>query len=235
MAAYQKQGNPYIANEPLAAIRDALDPNKASAASLYQFADLRSYTGLKASQINAFLKSTPSGNAGVLKGYGASFVKASQKYGVNECYLVAHAILESGWGTSDLARGYYYDGKTAIEGKKYPAGTYYNFFGIGAYDSSPLSGGRSMAIQNGWNSPEKAILGGAAWIANYYIYASAYSQPTLYDMKWDVARSNAVHAYGWHQYATDPLWPVKNSTLMSQCYAYGRLTPNLVYLIPAYA
>jgi beta-N-acetylglucosaminidase len=232
MAAYQKQGNPYIADVTLATIRSALNPN---GSSLYQFADLRSYTGMTATQINNFLKSTASGRAGVLKDYGASFVNASKQYGVNECYLVSHAILESGWGTSTLAKGYYYDGKTEINGKRYPAGTYYNLFGIGAVDSSPLSGGRSMAIQNGWNSVDKAILGGTAWIAKYYIYASSYPQPTLYDMKWDVARSNATHAYGWHQYATDYLWPKKNSDLISECYAQSGFTPNLVYLIPSYA
>jgi beta-N-acetylglucosaminidase len=235
MADYQKTGNPYIANVSLATIRNALDPNRISGSLLYQFADLRSYTGLSGAQINAFLGSTTAGREGVLKNYGASFVKASKQYGVNECYLVSHAILETGWGDSDLARGYVYDGKTAIEGKLYPKGTYYNFFGIGANDSSPLSGGRSMAIQNGWDSPEKAILGGAAWIAKYYIYASSYPQPTLYDMKWDVARSNTSHAYGWHQYASDYLWPEKNSTLMNQCYTYNRFTPTLIYLIPKYA
>jgi mannosyl-glycoprotein endo-beta-N-acetylglucosaminidase len=92
-----------------------------------------------------------------------------------------------------------------------------------------------MAIQEGWNTPEKAILGGTEWIGKYYIYASAYPQPTPYDIKWDVARSNTTHTYGIHQYATDHLWPAKNSRLMYECYDYSNFTPNLHYLIPAYA
>ncbi|MDR1015828.1 MAG: RICIN domain-containing protein [Coriobacteriales bacterium] len=235
MAGYQKAGNPYLGDYSLAEIRDALDPGKLIGTAPYQFADLRSYSGLTAAQINAYLGSTALGRTGILKQYGGTFVKASQQYKINECFLVAHAINETGWGTSTLAKGYYYDGKTAIEGSYYPAGTYYNFFGIGAFDSSPLSGGRSMAIQNGWNTPSRAIVGGAAWIAKYYLYAPSTPQPTVYDMKWDVAYSNQHKTYGFHQYATDPFWPSKNSRLMSECYAYNSFTPGIQYLIPVYA
>jgi hypothetical protein len=35
---------------------------------------------------------------------GAAFMKAERRYGVNARYLVAHAMLESGFGTSDIAR-----------------------------------------------------------------------------------------------------------------------------------
>jgi beta-N-acetylglucosaminidase len=235
MVTYQKTGNPFIASVSVAEIRNALDPAQINGSASYQFADLRSYSGLNAMQINGYLNSTPSGRTGILRNYGAAFVSASQQYGINECFLVAHAINETGWGTSQLATGYHYDGKTAIEGSFYPAGTYYNFFGIGAYDTSPLAGGRSMAVKNGWNTPEKAIAGGAAWIAKYYLYASPYPQPTAYDMKWDVARSNVIRAYGWHQYATDHLWSTKNSNLMSKCYEFSGFTPKLHYLIPTYA
>ena len=44
------------------------------------------------------------------------------KYGVNALYLMAHAIHESAWGTSDIA----YDK--------------HNLFGYGAVDSDPYSG-----------------------------------------------------------------------------------------------
>jgi hypothetical protein len=35
---------------------------------------------------------------------GAAFMKAERRYGINARYLVAHAMLESGFGTSDIAR-----------------------------------------------------------------------------------------------------------------------------------
>ena len=120
---------------------------------------------VSAAQLDAYIASTANGRTGTLAGNGEAFVNAARRYGVNEVYLLAHAILESGWGTSTLAKGYVYDGKTLVDGKTWPKGTYYNFYGIGAYDSSPLSGGRALAIKNGWDTPEKAIHGAARWIA----------------------------------------------------------------------
>ena len=42
---------------------------------------------------------------GVLEGQGASFSQAAKKYGINEIYLISHALIETGNGTSDLAKG----------------------------------------------------------------------------------------------------------------------------------
>lgn len=58
------------------------------------------------------------------------------------------------------------------------------FMGSAAYDSSPLSGGRALAIKNGWDTPEKAIDGAARWIATNYLN-NAFSQNTLYKMRWN--------------------------------------------------
>ena len=157
------------------------------------------------------------------------------RYGVNEVYLLAHAILESGWGTSTLAKGYAYDGKTLVGGKVWPKGTYYNFYGIGAYDSSPLSGGRALAIKNGWSTPEKAIDGAARWIATNYLN-NAFSQNTLYKMRWnyvEYARYGSVS----HQYATDRDWAAKIGTQMNAIYAYagvGQTQSGLTFLVPSY-
>lgn len=219
-------------------LRHAIDTSGASpdSADYYQFADLRSSTAMTPEQIDAFLASTALGRRGNLTGLGSLFVEAAHEAGINEAYLVAHAVLESGWGTSQLAQGYYYDGTTDIGGATYPAGTYYNFYGIGAVDSSPLSGGRAMAIKNGWNSRTKAIKGAAAWIAKNYVYrADAYGgQPTLYAMKWDYARASATRMHGWHQYASDEQWPVKIAKLMDTCYSYTGTVPHLSFIVPVY-
>jgi beta-N-acetylglucosaminidase len=235
MVQWQRDRNPYIDSISTADLRSALDPAQNNSGSwYYQFADLRTYSGLSAAQINTIIASTASGRSGKLKDLGSAFVAAAHASGLNECYLIAHAILESGWGTSTLAQGYFYDGKTAINGKAYPAGIYYNFYGIGAVDSSPLSGGRSLAIQNGWNTPEKAVTGAAQWLADNYIYREGYAQPTLYDMKWDVMRSNDIKAYGWHQYATDHAWARKIAVLMGNAYGAVGYAPALPYIIPRY-
>ena len=232
LVAMNWDGNPYN-RQYLNSKNDLKYYMNPSNGSKYQFVDLRVQTPTNAAQINCFIASTSSGARGKLKGTGAYFVKAAKTYKLNQDYLLAHAILESGWGTSALANGYYYGGGT-IDGKKYPAGTYYNFYGIGAYDSSPLSGGRKMAIINGWNSPEKAIMGAAEWISKNYVRASKYPQPTLYAMKWDYGRSKAKLQYGWHQYATDAGWAHKIANLMGNIYAKTGTGKNLTYIRPRY-
>jgi beta-N-acetylglucosaminidase len=246
MANWQRAGNIYISDVPIQHIRDAINPSTTMAdyyypahgftytGGIYQFADLRSTSGLTAAQIDQMIGNHYLGKTGKLKGLGAAFIAAAKTYGLNETYLLSHAILESGWGTSSLAMGYYYDGLTKIEGRTYPKGFYYNFYGIGAYDSSPFSGGMSMAIQNGWNTPSKAVTGAAKWIAKYYIYGSQYPQPTLYAMKWDYMRSNDSQNYGWHQYATDHLWARKIAKLMDEVYKSQKIIPNLRYIMPQY-
>ena len=157
-------------------------------------------SGLSADQLNSFIATNGAG--GALSGKGQAFIDAANTYGVNDVYLLSHAILESAWGKSELAKGFVYDGATEVDGKLYPAGTYYNFFGIGAVDSGPLSGGRAMAVKMGWNSPDKAITGAAQWIKSNYL---SKGQNTLYFMKWDLA--NAISSGTvWHQYATSVTW-----------------------------
>jgi beta-N-acetylglucosaminidase len=248
MVQYQR-GNVYINDISDQYLRDVIDPSKTMADYNYpshstqyrhgmlQFADLRSYTGLTAAQMDTIINASTSSGS-VLRGKGPVFVQAAKQYNINEGYLLAHCALESGWGTSELARGYAYNGVTLVDGKTWPAGTYYNLFGIGAVDSGPLSGGRAYAVMNGWDSIDKAIIGGAKWIVEGYIYRDIhyppYGQPTLYAMKWDYSRSNATSAYGWHQYATDHLWARKIARMMGDFYSSVGHQPSLVYIIPRY-
>lgn len=78
-------------------------------------------------------------------GMGSTFIKAGEESGLDPRYLVAHAALESGWGTSSLSKNG--DAETG------------NWFGIGAFDSNPANG----------ENYGLGIVGGAKWIAdNYY-------------------------------------------------------------------
>ena len=228
MAQWQKSNNPYIKSYTVSYLMSVLDPNNGSK---YKFVDLTETTGVDASALNAFIKTT--GSKGKLAGLGSTFVSAAKTYGLNETYLLAHAILESDWGRSNLAMGYKYEGGY-IDGKYYKKGTYYNFFGIGAYDSSPLSGGRKAAIINGWNTPAKAVTGAAKWIATYYVHASKYAQTTLYSMKWDLERTKAISGYGWHQYATSLTWADSIGNIMGQIYSKVGKTMGFTFIIPKY-
>lgn len=234
MLSYQ-MSNPWT-TETWQQVLSYLDPSqlKLKNGGYYTFADIRGYTGMSAAQLDGYIESTSAGRSGNLRGMGAYFVSAAKKYNLNEMYLLAHAIIESGWGTSDLASGYSYDGLIPINGKTYPVGKYYNFYGIGAVDSSPLSGGRSLAIQNGWNSPKAAIEGAALWIAVNYINRADYPQVTLYDMRWDPARSVDTHVRSWHQYATSITWASSIGRVMELGYEYNDVTPQMTFIVPSY-
>jgi len=130
-----------------------------------------------------------------LKGQAASFIEASKQYNVSLPYLVAHMILETGHGRSQLANPY---GDLLVNGVPV-----YNFYGISAYDGSAYYSGSQYAYNQGWTTPEKAILGGAKWISENYINNQSYKQNTLYKMRWNPDKP------GSHQYSTDIEMPDK--------------------------
>jgi len=184
-------------------------------AEFYQFLNLAAPAGLDPEEVNAKILS----DKGALKDTAQHFIDAAKKYGINEIYLMAHALLETGNGTSELAQG--------VRIKKNSNGSYtildpsskdgtlvYNFFGIGAYDSDPVLSGAIMAYEEGWTSIEKAIIGGAEFIGNDYIKAG---QNTLYKMRWnpDYIQNNGRAG---HQYATDIAWAVKQGKYFKQMY-----------------
>ena len=243
MIRYQKSNGWYNAATQANDLVYAVNPENFSPEDdrFYQFLRLDTgYSGVTAEELDAFIASTASGRSGKLAGMGYAFVKAAQTYGINEVYLLAHAIHESGWGTSTLAKGYAYDGSTKVLGEYYPAGTYYNFYGIGAVDSGPLSGGRALAVSQGWDSPEAAILGAAEWIADRYTFSSRnnsyMAQNTLYEMRWHSQFSDAYERRSGHQYATGTSWAYRIADIMAECYDSCDKTPLAAqYLIPVYS
>ncbi len=159
----------------------------------YQFMNLSASNGIDADTLNAYLN-----GKGILEGHGATFKAAAEANNISEVYLVIHACLESGNGTSELANGVEYNDTTV-----------YNLFGIGAVDAYPVAGGSQYAYIEGWTTVEDAIYGGAEWISENYINNPKYKQDTLYKMRWNPV-SPAVH-----QYATDIAWASKQAKNMS--------------------
>ncbi|NMA90742.1 MAG: SH3 domain-containing protein [Amphibacillus sp.] len=158
-----------------------------------QHLDLSSNMGATAAELNKFLE-----GKGILEGMGAAFVEASLTHNVNELYLISHALLETGQGRSTLANGIVVNGTTV-----------YNMFGIGAGDSDPNGLGSREAYRLGWDTPEKAIVGGAKFIGDRYIHG-AYQQNTLYKMRWNPMVMENTGVFG-RQYATDIGWAVKQT------------------------
>lgn len=156
----------------------------------YTFLNLDRPQGVSSAEINSKLLN----NKGVLTNQGVAFTTASLLHGVNEVYLLSHALHETGNGSSQLAQGVKLDanGRISESGK-----TYYNFYGVGAYDYKPVLTGAQYAQQRGWDTPEKAIIGGAQFISRNYFNRG---QNTLYSMRWNPLNP------GSYQYATDVNW-----------------------------
>lgn len=168
----------------------------------YQFLNLGMSQRISADKLNILLK-----RQGILEGLGTTFAKASRIEDINEIYLINHAILETGKGRSELARGVAVDhyGRVGKGNKKY-----YNFFGIGAYDHAPVKEAAKFAYEQGWDSPKKAIMGGAKFIKDEYI--SRENQHTLYGMRFNPDNP------GKHQYATDVRWAHHNARGIAKDY-----------------
>ncbi|HDE4743254.1 TPA: glucosaminidase domain-containing protein [Staphylococcus aureus] len=154
----------------------------------YQMLNLGKYQGISVSALNKILK-----GKGTLDGQGKAFAEACKKNNINEIYLIAHAFLESGYGTSNFASG------------RYGA---YNYFGIGAFDNDP-DYAMKFAKNKGWTSPAKAIMGGASFVRKDYINKG---QNTLYRIRWN-PKNPATH-----QYATAIEWCQHQASTIAKLY-----------------
>ncbi len=160
----------------------------------YQFLKLTYSDGVTADSLNNFLN-----GKGIFDGKGQAFLYAAKNSNISVAYLVSHAILETGNGTSKLANG----GATDSNGNYIYGIPVYNFFGINATDDNALLNGTKFAYENKWTTVDSAILGGAQWIAKWYINNPSTNQNTLYKMRWNPGNP------GQHEYATDISWAYK--------------------------
>lgn len=149
----------------------------------FQFLDLAAPAGLNPAEVNSNILNS---RTGTLAGTAAAFIEAGNRYGINEAYLIAHALHETGNGASQLARGVEVKGRIV-----------YNMYGTAAYDGTAVSSGAQYAYDKNWFTPEAAIIGGAEFVAKNYIHKG---QDTLYKMRWNP--DNPGH----HQYATHVAW-----------------------------
>ncbi|HEI6461278.1 TPA: glucosaminidase domain-containing protein [Staphylococcus aureus] len=154
----------------------------------YQMLNLGKYQGVSVSALNKILK-----GKGTLDGQGKAFAESCKKNNINEIYLIAHAFLESGYGTSNFASG------------RYGA---YNYFGIGAFDNDP-DYAMKFAKNKGWTTPAKAIMGGASFVRKDYINKG---QNTLYRIRWN-PKNPATH-----QYATAIEWCQHQASTIAKLY-----------------
>ncbi|PFE04560.1 mannosyl-glycoprotein endo-beta-N-acetylglucosamidase, partial [Bacillus sp. AFS023182] len=128
---------------------EAFDKTKIGGQDSYQYFEyvpLRVTSTYTGEEIDNFLRESNANSP--LIGLGKYFVSAAEKYKMNAGYLVSHAILESGWGTSRIAQE-----------KK-------NLFGFRAVDSDPYNGATAFKT---W---EEGIDFCAAYIDKHYLTPS---------------------------------------------------------------
>ncbi|MCC3356923.1 N-acetylglucosaminidase [Bacillus sp. REN16] len=209
-----------------------LNPNTFSreSAAFYQFMKLSGTAGVTASEVNEKILK----DKGILTGRADAFIEAGQLYNINEIYLLSHALHETGNGKSQLASGvkinrkYNDKGQLIIDILDSSAASYdtivYNMYGIGAADSCALKCGVEKAYYEGWTTPDKAIIGGAKFIAEKYVHNQ---KDTLYKMKWNPDTPGA------YLYATDIGWAIKQT---SRIYDLYRLIDgySITFEIPEY-
>jgi len=187
-----------LIKKPKSKLRDKGGYYDASRESVKYYLDPRNF--LTESQIYQFLsgkynKATQTieavnnvlGNC-KLKGKGDVFIKAG-KTNASAVFLAAKSMVETGGGASRLAQGIV----IGYEG-------WYNTYGIGASDGvSSDKSGANYAKSKGWDSIDKAIIGGGAWIYERYL---SKGQDTLYTLKWNIEYYKTNKTTG-KQYATN--------------------------------
>lgn len=155
-------------------------------------------------------------------------------------YAIAIKILqEVGSNGSNSSSGTYTF--TYTDGKQYSG--YYNFFNFGAYDTGDaVTNGLIYAKNNGWDTPYKAIVGGAQKYSSSY---NAAGQNTIYFTKWDVVGNKILKAgetqtvtknqLFTHQYMTNIKDPNSQSSRLYNTYADNNIIDGaLNFVIPVY-
>ena len=125
--------------------------------------------GITATQINNWIRAKAPNSP--FNGQSQVFIEAQKQSGLDARYILAHAALESAWGSSRIGR------------------TYHNYFGINAYDSNPDNAKKSSN-----RSLQAGIINGAVWIKEHYYNRG---QKTLYAMNHDRNGHNYASDKAW--------------------------------------
>ncbi len=165
------------------------------------------------------------GTQGIInKSYAQVIMEAAKEANVSPYHLASRIRQEQGTGSSPsaLASGTY-SGYTG----------YYNFFNIRASGSGStqiIQNGLNYAKSQGWTDPEKAIKGGANFLAKDYI---SNGQDTLYLQKYDVDDSDgSLYSY---QYMQNIAAAKSEGYSVKQSYSnMGLLDSSINFIIPVY-
>ena len=155
---------------------------------------------------------------GVTKKYADAFIEAGKEANVSAVHLATRAIQEVGTKGSSASSG-------TVPGYE----GYYNFYNIGATSGEDnYLKGLQYAKDNGWNSIQKSITGGAKVIGSSYI---SIGQDTIYFQKFNVSSYSTRNDYT-HQYQTNIMAPESESANIYSSYkSSGKLDSNYTFVI----
>ena len=157
------------------------------------------------------------------KTYSKVVMEAAAKYGVSPYHLASRIKQETGCDIKN---------NTSIKGNVLGYVGLYNYYNIGATGGDdPAISGLAYARTMGWTNPEKAINGGAKFIAQKYISVGQY---TTYLQKFNV-NDDASSALYTHQYMQNILAPANEAISTYNAYSdMGLLDIPFNFVIPVY-
>ena len=127
------------------------------------------------------------------KTYVDVIMEAAKKYNISPYHLASRIRQEQGTTGSTAITGTWSGYNGAYKG-------YYNYFNVGAFgadtETEVMKNCLEWAKNKGWTDPEKAIMGGAATLANDYISSG---QDTLYFQKFDVVPEEGYYVWQYMQ------------------------------------
>ena len=200
------------------AIAYFMDPrNFLNDIDVFQFQDVNSYpTG--AVTLDGIRNET---SGTFLQGFENDINNACISQNVNPYFVLARLFQEQGRKGSTIGTG-----MQGPDGK-----TYYNPYNIGAVTGNEYETALATAMQNGWDTMQKALEAGIVilkenWLENY--------QNTLYQNKFDIDTRNGSTLYT-HQYMQNLSAPYSEGRTLRSCYVNtGTLESNFTFIIPVY-
>ncbi len=191
-----------------------MDPrNWLDSTYIFQFEDLTYSDKHTVAGIQAILPTA-------LDKHAEDLLKASKEAGVN-AYHLASRMAQEGSQNNGLGTG-------TVPGYE----GYYNFFHIGAYKEGNLSAvqrGAKYAKEQGWDTPDKALLGGAQFIGRGYINLG---QDTLYYQKFNF--TNTTSGLYAHQYMSNVAAPSSEGSIRRNAATSEELKSALTFTIPVF-
>ena len=202
------------------AIKNQMDPrNILNEENIFQFAELKYVENAQTKE--GISKIT---NGSFLEGDSISeaLIQAGKNANLDPYFIASRLIQEQGRNGSTLSKGYEYNGTIV-----------YNIFNIRATGNSQeeiLQNAAQYAYSQGWDSMEKALIGGVEFLKEGYINVG---QNTLYLQKFDVVNQDG--SLYTHQYMQNLLAPQSEAQNMKAIYeASNTVDSSLNFIIPLY-